>query len=136
MKTRFWIPVCFCFLSVFASTDLRAQGTSAADAILGVYENPEGERRMEIYKQNGQYFGKITWIRSQDGKARVGDVVLKNLTYASGQWKGKIHMPARNSDFPAVVALPDTNTLQITGKSGFASRSKEWKRVSSGNTEQ
>ena len=108
-----------------------AKGLSAqtADAVLGVFENAEGNRKMEIYKENNQYFGKIVWQSTTKGKVKAGTVLLKGFTYENGKWNGRLYVPARDNDYPAVLTLPDSNTLRITVKAGFTSRDKDWKRI-------
>ncbi|MGX5691073.1 DUF2147 domain-containing protein [Arcticibacter tournemirensis] len=108
-----------------------AKGLSAqtADAVLGVFENAEGSRKMEIYKENNQYFGKIVWQSTTKGKVKAGTVLLKGFTYENGKWNGKLYVPARDNDYPAALTLPDSNTLRITVKAGFTSRDKDWKRI-------
>ncbi|MDJ1466319.1 DUF2147 domain-containing protein [Cytophagaceae bacterium DM2B3-1] len=132
MKAIHFLSFLFLSLCTVLSNTASVQ-TANGDAIIGIYQNQDGDRKMEIYKQDNQYFGKLIWLKTQDGKAKAGDVVLKNLSYSSNQWKGKVYAPARNTDFPATIVMPDANTLQITAKAGFMSRSKDWKRVTSTN---
>lgn len=108
-----------------------AQTTLKADDILGVYENETGERRMEIFRQNNQYFGKIVSDESgSEGPVKAGAIVLKGFTFAKNEWvNGTVYAPKQNRDFKATLTLVDTQTLRINAKYGIMSRSKDWKRV-------
>jgi uncharacterized protein (DUF2147 family) len=106
-----------------------AQSTGNADAILGVFRNNDSGRKIEVYKENNQYFGKITELGKETGKAQVGTIVLKNLTYADGKWRGKVYAPNRGSDYSVVITLPDHGTMAVRVSVGFISRTGTWKRV-------
>ena len=39
-------------------------GQSNGDEILGVWWNPEMTSRVEVYKENGLFYGKIIWLQA------------------------------------------------------------------------
>lgn len=121
--------ITFIALIISAFSLNYASAQADGDDILGVYENPDADRRMEIYKDGDKYFGKLVWLKDETTKAKVGDQVLKNLTFSKSKWSGSIYLPAQNRSFPATATMPDKDTLRISGKAGFTSRSKDWKRV-------
>ncbi|WP_138993376.1 DUF2147 domain-containing protein [Larkinella sp. C7] len=64
-----------------------AQSTVKADDIFGLYEDETGERRIEIFKQNNQYSGKIIADHSNtDRPLKPGTLVLKKFTFAKNEW--------------------------------------------------
>ena len=97
------------------------------DAIIGLFTNPDGDRKMEIYKDNGQYFGKL--VSASNAEVKEGAVVLKDFIYADGKWEGKIYVPEKNSDFNATLELTNPQTLKIKVKVGIISKTKIWTRV-------
>jgi uncharacterized protein (DUF2147 family) len=106
-----------------------AQSTGNADAILGVFLNNDSGRKIEVYKENNQYFGKITVPGNDGSNARVGTIVLKNLVYTEGKWSGKIYSPKRDSDYLVAITLPDPGTMSIKVNAGIITRTLTWKRV-------
>ncbi|NUM79790.1 DUF2147 domain-containing protein [bacterium] len=51
----FW----FCLTLVFSSLSFAGN----ADDLLGLWLNEEGTAKIEIYKQDGKFFGKIVWLK-------------------------------------------------------------------------
>lgn len=102
----------------------KAQTDSAANAILGNFQNENGSRKMEIYQSNNQFFGKITATDNAD-KIKVGTVMLKNLQYSKGQWAGVAYVPRFNKDIDATVTMPNNDTLEISAMG----RTKVWTRI-------
>ena len=100
-----------------------------ADEIVGIWLNPDGNRKMEIYKEGDKYFGKIVWLKDSEEKAKVGDIVLKSFTFNGEEWEGEVHIAQKNRDLSGTIEMKDSNTISISASVGFISRSKEWKRV-------
>jgi len=97
--------------------------------IIGKWQNPTGEKIMEIYKQNELYYGKI--IECSDHEVPLGTIILKGFKFksAGNKWEGIIYVPKQGKDFPGTLTLKDEKTLAIEASFGFMSRVKEWKRV-------
>lgn len=108
---------------------LLAQTSSNPDAVIGNFKGPDGDRTMEIYKNNGQYFGKLTAVSENKEDIKAGTVVLKNFMFRKGKWEGKVFVPAKHTDFDATLALDGNNSLVIRVKLGMLSRSKTWSRI-------
>jgi uncharacterized protein (DUF2147 family) len=117
------------FTLLLSAKGLFAQSTGNADAILGIFQDNNHGTKVGVYKENNQYFGKITELGNRGGKARVGTILLKNLTYANGKWSGKVYAPSRDSDYPVVITLPDPTTMSIRVNAGIITRNLTWKRV-------
>ena len=57
------------FISVlFLSGNLLAQDYKADD-ILGIWFNEEKDAKVEIYKENGKYYGKVIWLNEPNEPA-------------------------------------------------------------------
>lgn len=104
------------------------QPTSAPDDITGKWMNDTGERTIEIYQENGLYFGKV--VSTIEGGVPEGTVILKDFQHQKNQsWEGKMYAPKRDQEFDSVISLKDKDTLTIKVSFGFMSKSKEWTRV-------
>lgn len=118
-----------------------AQG---ADPILGKWQNPSGEGRIEIYKKGDKYFGKLYWIKdalkkdvhNPDEKLRSRNVqgleILKNFTKSgSGYEGGEIYDPKSGKTYSCKMTLKGNDKLDIRGFVGFSllGRTETWKRI-------
>ena len=117
------------FTSLFGASFAQNSG----DDILGVWWNPEMTSRVEVYKENGLYYGKIIWLKAdenEDGstprkdlnndddalrKRRVfGMVVMKELRWDAKQkeWdKGRLYDPRRGEEYSFYVKLKKDGSL-------------------------
>ena len=83
------------------------------DAIVGVWKNGTGKGHIQIFKQQGKYYGKIIWLKDNkdaEGKPKVdkkntdpkkrnrpiiGLVMLRDFHYEDGEWAdGRIYNPS------------------------------------------
>jgi uncharacterized protein (DUF2147 family) len=118
-----------------------------ADSIVGVWLTENDESKVQVYKENSQYFGKIIWLKEPNDKngnskrdinnpnpakrnsPAIGIFILRNMEYKDGKWKGTIYGPKRGKEADCILRLIDKNTLEGTVKYGFMSGSRKWKRV-------
>lgn len=112
---------------VYNIPSARAQTKTGADALIGKWQNPDGSRRMEIYKNGNQYFGKIIWLKSNNDNVKIGDIVLKNIVFSNNQWTGMI--TAKGNEMNCSITMMNSNTINIKAKMGFISKSKAWARI-------
>lgn len=96
--------------------------------ITGKWLSRDGDRKIEIYQNNGSYCGKIVWLKNTAARVNVGDVVLTDITYEKDRWTGKAYMPARDRHVSASITMPSKDELEITGKVGVISQKRLWKR--------
>ncbi|MCU0352164.1 MAG: DUF2147 domain-containing protein [Cytophagales bacterium] len=137
------------FIALFLfSSRIFAQNNT--DAILGTWLTGDEKGHVQIYKQNGKYFGKIVWIKEplKDGKPILdtknpdpkkrsqpvmGLVFLRNFAYEGDDvWEGgKIYDPESGKDYSCKMTLRNENTLDVRGFIGFSllGRTDTWKRV-------
>jgi uncharacterized protein (DUF2147 family) len=100
-----------------------------SDDIIGKWENPDGGRKIEIFKKGELYFGKIIAVSDEGAKVKPGDVVLKNITYKKGKWNGQLRIPAKDNDFNTEMTMPSINKLKFVASYGFTTRTKIWNRM-------
>ena len=132
MKT--WIFLSFLLIngfSVFAST--------TPDAILGTWSNKTNKGQIQIFKQNGKYYGKIIWLakpNDQDGipkvdknnpdkqvraKPLLGLIMMRDFKFEDEEWvDGKIYNPDDGKEYKAYMKLKDNQTLSVRGYVGFS----------------
>ncbi|MBO0933748.1 DUF2147 domain-containing protein [Fibrella aquatilis] len=122
-KTLFCLLLCLIAISTGQSTD------SNADRILGRWLFPKKQTCVEIYRENGLYFGRMAQI-SGSCQASYGNisnkVVLTNLSYTDNSWSGgtMIH-PSSGMKFSVEMHMSNPNTLVATVYKGMKMFSKE-----------
>jgi len=123
-----------------------------ADAILGKWLNEDQDAHVQIYKENGKYYGKIVWLKepnepatglpklddeNEDESLRsrpvMGLVLLKDFIYdGDGEWEdGTIYDPKNGKTYDCYMNFGDNGILKIRGYIGFSwiGRNTYWTRV-------
>ncbi len=109
------------------------------DAILGIWSNASNRGQIQVYKQNGKYFGKIIWLikpndqnnlpkvdknnpdKNLQSKPLLGLVMLRDFKYKDEEWvNGKIYNPEDGKEYKAYMKLKDNQTLSVRGYIGFS----------------
>lgn len=103
--------------------------TANSDAIIGQWENPDGTRRIEIFKGEKAYLGKVVWLKVKEPKAKPGDIVLDDFQFQDSYWNGKITLPGESHIFNAELRLQSRDRLEIKVFYHNMSRKKVWKRI-------
>ena len=80
---------------------------------------------VKIEQNDGIYSGII--ISSDNSKAEIGKLMVKDLREKNGKWKGKTYSPKRKEWYDAAF-IPKNNSLDIKIKVGFFSKTIEWVR--------
>jgi len=109
------------FFSLIAATQI-----TPPDAIIGTYNTENNAAKIQIYKKNDAYFGIVV---SGNEKIATGTIILKNLTYKSNCWKGKVFAPARHSDFDCTVTMSNPNSLKLVAKAGLITKEQNWTKL-------
>jgi len=128
-------PVLLILLLLFIGNIFANQNP---DEILGIWANSSNKAHIQIFKQNGKYFGKIVWLKTPNdatGKAKVdkknpdksarnnrilGLVVLRNFLFDDEEWKhGKIYNPEDGKEYKSYIELEGKN-LSVRGYIGFS----------------
>ncbi len=129
------------FCALLFSIALFAQ---ESDPILGKWENPSGEGRIEIYKKNNKFYGKLYWIKDSakkdaknpDPKLRSrniqGTEILTNFSKNSKTYEGgEIYDPKSGKTYSCKMTLKGNDQLDIRGYMGISliGRTETWKRI-------
>lgn len=96
------------------------------DNFIGIWETGEDNTKIEICKVDGQILGRIK--SSDNSKAKVGKVILKDLNKKGGKWKGRI-FAAKRGEWYNVEITPDRKVLKLKISVGLLSKTLEWKRT-------
>lgn len=126
---------------------------SGSDAIIGKWLNEDQDAHVQIYKENGKYFGKIVWLKepnepatglpklddeNEDESLRsqpvMGMVLLKDFEYDADdqEWEdGTIYDPKNGSTYDCYMNFDDKGVLKIRGYVGISwiGRNTYWTRV-------
>ena len=129
------------------------QWVHAQDEIIGKWKTIDDETGkaksiVEIYKQDGKYYGKIVQLlteENKDGVCRtckgkyankniIGLVILKDLKYDADdkEWKdGTIMDPKTAKEYSVYLELVEPDKLKVRGYIGFSliGRTQYWYRV-------
>lgn len=123
-----------------------------SDKIVGFWLSENKDLKVEIFKKNNQYFGKVVWFaclpetpnmsdfkdsENPDPKLRnrpwLGMEVVENLKFnGKDAWEdGKIYDPNSGRTYSSVVRLKNMNTLIVRGYWGieFFGKNLEFHRV-------
>jgi uncharacterized protein (DUF2147 family) len=119
-------------LILFSSPKTNAQ--PGADAIVGKWlKIPKKDMIIEVYRDNDEYKGKISWTMHHDKKKPTGFLILEKLQYNTRKqiWEnGKIYDPSGGS-YSATAKLDPGGKLQVLGYKGmrFLGKTKYFERV-------
>lgn len=108
-------------MTIFCITNY-AQSKSA---IAGEYIVGKQNTVVKIEQNDGIYSGTI--IFSDNPKAEIGKLMVKDLKEKKGKWKGKTYSPKRKEWYDTEF-IPKKNSLDIKIKVGFFSKTIEWVR--------
>lgn len=109
-------------LAVFTTLSLSSFSQTAADDILGNWLLQDGSKRINVYKENGKYYGKIYWVKEHAKQAEIGKKVLWDLTYDADdkEWNGgEVQLPDMNHSASCYIKLKNTNIASVTGYHGM-----------------
>ena len=127
------------FLLTVFITLLSLTAYAGADDILGIWRNPTGNGHVEIFKENGKYYGRLVWLKKTidtDGKPfldknnpnkqycnkpLLGLIMLRDFLFNNGEWTGgKVYNPDDGKEYKSYLKLKDEKTLSIRGFIGFS----------------
>src|SRR5688500_2491279 len=91
-------------ISIFFAAHVPVHAAANPDDIIGVWIAGGGKGHIQIFKQNGKYYGKILWLRNpkeKNGEVQldrknpnpalrtkpiIGTLLLKDFVYKNGEW--------------------------------------------------
>jgi len=127
--------------ALLASGALYAQTN---DPIIGKWQNPSGEGRIEIMKKGDKFFGTLYWIKDSDKKDAKnpdsalqsrkiqGLEILKNFSKDGENYSGgEIYDPKSGKTYSCKMTLKGEDKLDIRGYMGISllGRTETWKRI-------
>jgi uncharacterized protein (DUF2147 family) len=130
---------------------IPAYSQNKADDIIGIWLTGGKEpAKIQIYKSDVKFNGKITWLKNptENGKQRVdannpsetkrsnpiiGLVILTGFKFdGEEEWKGgDIYDPESGKTYSSYIYLKDKNTLKVRGYVGISlfGRTETWTRT-------
>lgn len=124
---------------------------SQSEEILGIWLEEEKQSKIEIYKEDNLFFGKIIWLKEpldENGKEKLdkenpnislqkkpinGLIIMRKLKYINeGKWSnGEIYDARSGKTYSLEVNMRDHNKLDLRGYLGFTlfGRTTSWSRV-------
>lgn len=144
--------VLFIFICILSAFSPASTSAADKDAILGTWMVGSQKAKVQIYKKDNKYFGKIVWLKnptyengtpkldkhnseaSERTKPLMGLNMLKDFSYVSDNtWEdGTIYDPENGKEYSCIIKMKDNNTIDVRGYIGFSlmGRTDTWKRVS------
>jgi len=135
------------YLVIFSFFIFSFTSSVSSDNIIGVWLNQVKDAKIEIYKNNGKYHGKVVWIKSPNdkngipikdannpkqnlrSKAIFNLVIIKNLIYNEGEWSGGTIYDPNNGKTYECTFWFENNKLMLRGYIGWFYETKTWTRV-------
>lgn len=131
----------FSFVALVFTMTCYAQ---SKDPIVGMWLNPSGEGKVDIYESNGKFFGKLYLVKDKSKKdtqnpdeklksrALNGVVILNNFTKKGNSYEGgEIYDPKSGKTYSCKMKLKGDDALDIRGFIGISmfGRSETWTRT-------
>lgn len=133
---------------VIFSGSFPALAQQTQDNIIGTWINDTQDAHIEIYEQQGVFYGKIVWLKNKtNGKGEpitdrnnpdkslrnqsiIGLEIISGLRYNEGKWiDGTIYSPKRGQTLDCSATLTQVDTLSLKVSKSFFSATKIWKRL-------
>lgn len=97
-----------------------------AEKIVGVWFTDDKLSKIQIYKTDNQYFGKIIWLSSKDNqeelkiKPKIGYQIFRKFTFeGKNVWSGgQVSDPRSGMTVSGKMTLKNENTLNVRGYLG------------------
>jgi uncharacterized protein (DUF2147 family) len=133
-------------LPTLAPSKMSGSTASPGDAVLGTWLVDENAAAIEIYREEGAYFGKISWLGKKDDREKAapesspgmyeqphpGMVILRNFRFDGSAWTdGTLYNPTNGKTYRGVLHLDAEGELHVRGFVGLEllGHSVVWKRA-------
>ena len=123
------------------------QSQKPSDKIIGIWLNEDKTNKIEIYKTNDTYSGKVVWISEMESnpnlhpkdknnpnpqlrsRSILGMDIITGMQYSNGKWaNGTIYAPKKGMYADCKLELLSNGQLKIiVSKSGFT-KTQIWTR--------
>jgi uncharacterized protein (DUF2147 family) len=120
----------------------------AQNEIIGKWLSQDKEAMIEIYENQGKYFGKFVWLKkAHDAKGQpltdtenpntalrkqplINLVMLSNMIFTDKKWKGgTIYNPDSGKSYKCEMWQPTAQTLKVRGYLGLFYGTETWTRT-------
>ena len=126
MKNLKAIVIIIFLITSFSSKINSKAATDEAEKIVGIWFTDDKTSKIQIYKSESQYFGKIIWMASKESKEelkvkpKVGYQIFKKFTFeGKNVWSGgQVSDPRSGMTVSGKMTLKDNNTLNVRGYVG------------------
>jgi uncharacterized protein (DUF2147 family) len=111
--------------SVFLITLFSLIGSSivAQSDITGTWNTGDQNTIVKIENRNDVITGKI--VSSDNPKAKVGSLLIKDVTIKRGKWKGQLYAPKKDEWYDAEFTNKE-NILEVVISAGLMRKTVEW----------
>jgi|694.fasta_scaffold12000_10 uncharacterized protein (DUF2147 family) len=94
-------------------------------SIIGTWNTLEDNTSIQIIEQKGILFGRIK--ASDNTKAQVGRLILKDLVKSGNSWTGKIFAVKKNQWYDVEITS-EKNSLNLKIQIGFLHKNLKWEK--------
>ncbi|MFN7911213.1 MAG: DUF2147 domain-containing protein [Bacteroidota bacterium] len=120
----------------------------AQSEITGVWLTQDKEVKVEIYENNGKYFGKSIWLKNpntKNGNPRLDErnpnqslrkrsllnlVILTDFIYEDKEWiDGRLYDPNEGETYSCKMWLENPKVLKVRGYVGFLYETETWTKL-------
>lgn len=117
------------FQTIFVTTLLATAPASAAD-IIGTWQRADGNSRIRMTPCGDAVCGSITWLKSSDTPAKVGQRVFSGLKQDGDGWSGSAFNPEDGKTYAGKATVSGA-TMVTKGcvLGGLICKSVSWSRV-------
>jgi len=95
-------------------------------SIIGTWNTLEDNTSIQIIEQKGILFGRIK--ASDNTKAQVGRLILKDLVKSGNSWTGKIFAVKKNQWYDVEITS-EKNSLNLKIQIGFLHKNLKWEKL-------
>ena len=114
-------------LTTFTLAITMALSLSGQSNITGTWILGEENTQVEFQQnEEGIIDGKI--MSSDNPKAKIGKIIVKEVKFKDGEWTGKIYSPKRQKWSDAILGRKQ-DILEVTVSAGFLSKTLKWKKA-------
>ncbi len=123
LKISFIITFIICS---FSSKICSSIITDESEKIIGIWFTDDKTSKIQIYKNESEYFGKIIWMASKPSKEdlkikpKIGYQIFRKFTFeGKNVWSGgQVSDPRSGMTVSGKMTLKDENTLNVRGYVG------------------
>lgn len=127
------------FTLLFNSTEISAakplnNPSNEEDAICGIWYTNNNNSKVEIYNKNGNYFGRIIWLKDPNKSMYTNQLVILDMTYNQNRqmWdSGTLYYPVKDAQYKGFIEMRNKDTLLIRAYVGtpFMGKTITWVRA-------